>query len=107
VTDWIGHSPHRLLAKNLGLPEKDFDKVPRSELYFARGPIPPGDIPPEHRGPPASPLETHKFRMLAQAPHSVHTGRREWRIGQERFPIARTVSGVILDLDPGGLRELD
>jgi oxalate decarboxylase len=44
--------------------------------------------------------------MLAQAPHSVHSGGREWRVGQERFPISRTITGVILDLDGGGLREL-
>jgi oxalate decarboxylase len=44
--------------------------------------------------------------MLSQAPHSLHTGGREWRIGQERFPISRTVTGVILDLNRGGLREL-
>jgi len=106
VTDWIGHAPHPLLAKNFGLAEKAFDKFPASELYFAKGPQPPAEVPPEHRGPPASPPATHKFRMLAQAPHSLHAGGREWRVGQERFPISRTVTGVILDLNPGGLREL-
>lgn len=106
VTDWIGHAPHRLLAKNFGLPESAFDQFPKSEVYFARGPVPPAEVPPEHRGAPASAPETHKFRMLTQAPHSLHTGGREWRIGQERFPISRTVTGVVLDLFPGGLREL-
>ena len=53
-----------------------------------------------------SPPETHKFRMLAQEPHSVHKSGREWRVGADRFPIAKTVTGVILDLEPGGFREL-
>jgi oxalate decarboxylase len=106
VTDWIGHTPGRLLSRNLGLPEADFDKFPRSEVYFARGPVPPDEIPPEHRGAVVSPPETHKFRMLQQAPHALHTGGREWRIGQDRFPISTTVTGVVLDLEPGGLREL-
>ncbi len=44
--------------------------------------------------------------MLAQEPHSVHKGGREWRVGADRFPISKTVTGVILDLEPGGLREL-
>jgi oxalate decarboxylase len=44
--------------------------------------------------------------MLAQEPHSVHKGGREWRVGADRFPISKTVTGVILDLEPEGLREL-
>jgi oxalate decarboxylase len=106
VTDWVGHTPPRLLAKNLGLPAEAFDKFPKSEVYFARGPVPPETIQPEHRQALHAPPDTHKFRMLSQAPHSLHTGGREWRVGQDRFPISKTVTGVILDLNPGGLREL-
>jgi oxalate decarboxylase len=106
VTDWIGHAPHGLLSKNLGLPEEAFDKFPTEEVYFARGPVPPDTIQPEHRQVLDPPPNTHKFRMLAEKPHSLQTGGREWRVGQERFPISKTVTGVILDLDPGGLREL-
>ena len=106
VTDWIGHAPHALLAKNLGLPEEDFDKFPKEEVYFARGPVPPDAIQPEHRKVLDPPPNTHKFRMLAEKPHSLQSGGREWRIGQDRFPISTTVTGVILELDPGGLREL-
>jgi oxalate decarboxylase len=106
VTDWIGHSPHRMLSKNLGLPEEAFDKFPTEEVYFARGPVPPDTIQPEHRQVLDPPPNTHKFRMLAEKPHSLQTGGREWRVGQDRFPISKTVTGVILDLNPGGLREL-
>lgn len=106
VTDWIGHSPHKLLAKNLGLPEEEFDKFPKNEVYFARGPVPPEQIQPEHRQVLDPPALSHKFRMLAEQPHSLHTGGREWRVGQDRFAISKTITGVILDLNPGGLREL-
>jgi oxalate decarboxylase len=44
--------------------------------------------------------------MLAEPPHSVHNGGREWRLDSTKFPIARTVTGVVLDLDPGALRTL-
>lgn len=106
VTDWIGHAPPRLLAKNLGLAAEAFARFPKGEVYFARGPVPPEEVQPEHRGPLSSPAETHKYRMMAQAPHSVHAGGREWRVGQDRFPVSKTITGVILDLNPGGLREL-
>src|SRR4029078_12899342 len=44
--------------------------------------------------------------MLAEPPHSVHKVGRDWRVDSTRFPIATTITGVVLDLDPGGLREL-
>ena len=106
ITDWIGHTSKHLLAKNFGLPESAFEGFPKDEVYFARGPIPCETIPPNHQGPLTSPPDTHQYRMLAQEPHSIHKGGREWRVGADRFPISKTVTGVILDLEPGGLREL-
>src|SRR5436305_14227779 len=41
ITDWIGHTPKPLLAKNFGLPESAFDRIPTKESYFARGAAPP------------------------------------------------------------------
>ena len=105
ITDWIGHTPKALLAKNFGLPESAFDTFPKQEVYFARGAIPPEK--------PAAPLqgwklppETHKYRLLSQAPYRVYNGGREWRVDAGRFPISSTITGVVLDLDPGALREL-
>ncbi len=106
ITDWIGHVPKPLLAKNFGVPESAFDGFPKEEVYFARGAVPPDQTPENLQGPRVSPPETHKFRMLAGAPHAVFRGGREWRIDSTRFPISTTVTGVILDLEPGALREL-
>jgi oxalate decarboxylase len=36
----------------------------------------------------------------------VFKGGREWRVDSTRFPISTTMTGVILDLEPGALREL-
>ena len=46
ITDWLGHTPKALLAKNFGVPESAFDGFPKDEVYFARGPVPPETIPP-------------------------------------------------------------
>ena len=45
ITDWLGHTPRSLLAKNFGLPESSFDGFPKEEVYFARGKVPPERIP--------------------------------------------------------------
>lgn len=106
ITDWIGHSPHELLAKNLGLPQAAFESFPQQEVYFTHGPIPPETPPLPHRGELRQPTSTHKYRLLAQAPYSIHKGGTEWRVGAEQFPISTTMTGVVLDLNPGALREL-
>jgi oxalate decarboxylase len=106
ITDWIGHTPKALLAKSFDLPESAFDGFAKEEVYFARGALPSEEIPANLQGKMTSPPDSHKFRMLAQDPHSIHKGGREWRVGSDRFPIAKTITGVILDLEPGGLREL-
>jgi oxalate decarboxylase len=106
ITDWIGHAPRALLAKNFGLPADDFDGFPKAEVYFARGEVPSDRPAPPHQGRPRLPPLTHKYRLLEQEPHSVHKGGREWRVGADRFPISQTITGVVLDLEPGGLREL-
>jgi oxalate decarboxylase len=105
ITDWVGHTPKPLLSKNFGLPEQAFESFPRQEVYFARGALPPAE--------PAVPLqgwklppETHKYRLLAQQPQGTFQGGREWRVDASRFPIAKTITGVVLDLDPGALRTL-
>ncbi len=105
ITDWLGHVPKALLAKNFGLPESAFDGFPKEEVYFARGALPPKEPAVPLQGLKLPPL-THKYRLLAQTPHRIYKGGREWRVDSKTFPISKTVTGVILDLDPGALREL-
>jgi oxalate decarboxylase len=105
ITDWIGHIPKPLLAKNLGVPEAAFDGFPKEEVYFARGKLPPAEPSVPLQGWQLPP-ETHRYRLLAQPPHGTFQGGREWRVDSSRFPISRTITGVVLDLDPGALRTL-
>lgn len=105
ITDWIGHTPNPLLAKNFGLPAEAFDSFPTEEVYFARGPVVHEEPAPPLAGWKLPPL-THKYRMLAQPPHREFAGGREWRVDSTHFPISTTVAGVVLDLDAGALREL-
>jgi oxalate decarboxylase len=105
ITDWLGHASKELLAKNFGQPVATFEGIPTKEAYFVRGRVPPADALPL-QGALTSPPSTHKYRLLAQEPHSIHKFGREWRVGANRFPISETMTGVVLDLNAGGLREL-
>lgn len=106
ITDWLGHAPKELLAKNFGLSADAFVGIPAGEVYFTHGSKPPASPAAPLQGPDRVCVTRHKYRLLAEAPHSVHHGGREWRLGADKFPISQTMTGVVLDLEPGALREL-
>src|SRR5437763_2803269 len=62
ITDWIGHTPKALLAKNFGVPEATFDGFPKKEVYFAKGELPPRKPSAPLGGWKLPPL-THKYRL--------------------------------------------
>jgi oxalate decarboxylase len=105
ITDWIGHTAKPLLAKNFGLPASTFDGFPKKEMYFARGDLPPTDAAVPLGGTHSGP-RTHKYRLLADEPRVNNKGGRLWVVDSEKFPISKTITGAVLELDPGALREL-
>lgn len=105
ITDWIGHAPKELLAKNFGVPASTFDAFPKEEVYFAKGKLPPAVPAAPLQGWKTPPL-THKYRMLSRKPFEVFDGGREWRVDGSQFPISTTMTGVVLEMDAGALREL-
>jgi oxalate decarboxylase len=105
VSDWLGHVPADLLAKNLGVAADTFRNFPKQEVYFARGPVPPepAAAPVGGRRPP--PL-SHRHALTSREPIATFAGGREWRVEAKDFPIAETMTGVVFELEPGALREL-
>src|SRR3989440_723492 len=99
ISDWIGVTPKALVAKNLGVPESALEGFPKKEVYFARGAVPPAKPSVPLQGWKLPP-ETHKYRLLAQPPHATYHGGPEWRGDSLCFPIAKTITGVVIDLDP-------
>ena len=71
ITDWVGHTPKALLAKNFGVPEETFSGFPTKEVYFARGAVPPEK--------PATPLHGDAAARNAQVSIAQRTAppRRE------------------------------
>jgi oxalate decarboxylase len=105
ITDWLGQTPPDVLAKNLGLPRDVLGKLPTEELFIPQGRIPPeSPAPPPQKLQKSSPL-THRFALMAQ-PASRFAGGEERRVSSKEFPVSKTITGVILDLKPGALREL-
>jgi oxalate decarboxylase len=105
ITDWLAHTPPEVLAKNFGAPAAAFKSFPQREVYIAKGPVPPA-LPrdPAPGSLNAGPL-THRYRLLAQRAETYAGGTMRL-VSEREFPISTTMTGALLRIKPGGLREL-
>jgi oxalate decarboxylase len=105
ITDWVSLTPPRVAARNLGLPESVVTGLPKGELYIGKGKIPP--VVPEamRNGISDTNQLSHKFRLGELKP-ILFPGGQERIVSSVEFPIQTTVTGVLMDLKPGALREM-
>jgi oxalate decarboxylase len=104
ITDWLAQTPTSVLARNLGLPESAIAGFPKEELFIPQGHVPGPSDGMHQKMQKMSPL-THRFPLMAQ-PAARWPGGEERRASAKEFPVSKTITGVILDLQPGALREL-
>ncbi len=105
LTDWVGHTPPEVLAKNFGVPASMFAKFPQEEVYIVPGKVPP-PLPRDWPGGSqrSGPL-THKFSLDAQQPRKFKGG--EFRLATVNdFPISTTMMGATMTIHPGAIRAL-
>jgi oxalate decarboxylase len=105
LSDWFKHTPKEVLSKNFGVPEAAYAHLPDpSELYIfnakAPGPLESDKIA---GATPVSPTFSHK--MLAQQPIKTKSGTV--RITDTSvFPASKTISAALVEVEPGGMREM-
>jgi oxalate decarboxylase len=103
--DWFKHTPNDVLAKNFGAPVSLFGQTPDpSQLYIFPAPVP-GPLASDQF--PESPQVAQRMshRMMAQQPIGSKSGTV--RITDTSvFPASKTISAALVEVEPGGLREL-
>jgi oxalate decarboxylase len=105
ITDWVGHTPPEVLAKNFGVPAATFANFPKREVYIAKGPVPP-PLPADPAPGTLNPgTLTHRYRLLAQRPETYPGGTNRL-VSQREFPISTTITGALMRIKAGGMREL-
>jgi oxalate decarboxylase len=107
LTDWLAHVPKEVLAKNFGVPQSTFDKVPKHELFIFQSQLP-GPLQAE-RAQAAEGTSvvkpTFSFRPKDMKPTKVQPGGEVKIIDSNNFPVT-PIAAAIVTLKPGGLREL-
>jgi oxalate decarboxylase len=108
VSDWLAQTPKEIVAKNLNLPPEELTDLPTGEVYIALGPVPPmlPVAPVSGPGTVLAPPLTHKYQLSSQKPF-VRSSHGEVRLASAaEFPISTTMTGALMRLNRGGLREL-
>jgi oxalate decarboxylase len=105
ISDWFKHVPNDVLAKNFGVPASLFGHTPDpSELYIFPAPVP-GPLGSDKIAGVAPVPESFSHRMLAQQPIKSKSGTV--RITDTTvFPASKTISAALVEVEPGGMREL-
>jgi oxalate decarboxylase len=105
VSDWFKHTPPDVLAKNFGVPASTFANVPDpGELYIFSAPVP-GALASDKIAGATEVPRSFSHRMTAQTP--IRTKSGTVRITDSKvFPISKTIAAALIEVEPGGLREM-
>jgi oxalate decarboxylase len=105
ISDWFKHTPPEVLAKNFGVPASAFDKVMDPSLGYIF-PLPvPGPLNSEQIAGATSVPNSFSHKMLAQEPIKTRSGTV--RITDSKnFPASVTIAAALVEVEPGGLREM-
>jgi oxalate decarboxylase len=108
LSDWMAHTPKDVLAKNFGVPQSSFAKLPAKELFIFQSAVP-GSLEADQKaaaGKRGLSAQDFSFRTL-QSPPTKRTKGGEVRIIDSRtFKAATNISAAIVTVKPGGIREL-
>jgi oxalate decarboxylase len=104
LSDWMAHTPKEVLAKNFGVPVSAFDRIPQKDLWIFQAKVP-GPLAKDRVAGAGPVPTTFSHRMLAQEP--IRSPGGTVRITDSSvFPASKTIAAALVEVEPGGMREL-
>jgi oxalate decarboxylase len=105
ITDWFKHTPNEVLAKNFGISATLFGQTPDpSERYIFPAPVP-GSLGSDKIAGATPVPQPLSHRMLQQQP--IRTKSGTVRITDSSvFPASKNIAAALVEVEPGGMREL-
>ena len=104
VTELFAHTPKEVLAKNFGVPESAFDGIPAGQKYIFRLPVP-GPLEDARKELGAVNFTSkYVFRASKESKNKFEGGATQV-VDNVNFP-ATDLAALIIDLEPGGMREI-
>lgn len=105
LSDWLAHTPKEVLSANFGVPESAFNHIPNEQVYIYQDNVP-GSLESQKVQSPYGTIPlSFTHRLLAQPP--IRTSGGSVRIvDSSNFPISKTIAAALVEVEPGGMREL-
>jgi oxalate decarboxylase len=104
ITEFMAHMPPSVVAKNFGIGAEHFANIPKSEKYIFRMPVP-GALDAVRKQLPDSPPPLPFTWHASDHPPAAYPGGSIKVIDAKEFP-ETSLSALVIELEPGGLREL-
>ena len=107
LSDWFAHTPKEVLAKNFGVAESVFDKVPKEKLYIFQSELPRPLAEEQKQAAEGTGAIEEKFvfRPAAMKPTKATAGGEVKIVDKKIFPVT-DIAAAIVRVKPGGMREL-
>jgi len=105
ITDWFAHTPKDVLAKNFGVAESTFDSIPSGEKYIYQGEVPGSIAEEEVKDTNGEVPNPFSFGIKDQEPVES-SGGKAWIADSTNFKASKTVAAVLVEVEPGGIREM-
>jgi oxalate decarboxylase len=105
ISDWFKHTPNEVLGKNFGVSPSFFGHTPDpSQRYMFSAPVP-GPLSADKIAGATPVPQSFSHRLLAQPP--IKTKGGQVRISDSsNFAVSTTIASALVEVEPGGMREL-
>jgi oxalate decarboxylase len=106
ITDWFNHTPREVLTKNFSQPKSTFAHVPpESKRYIFNGKVPGPLSSDQVHSPAGTAPNPFAYRLSRQQPIECPAGRVRI-VDSSNFHVSTTIAAALVEVDPGGMREL-
>ena len=106
ICDWFDHTPRRVLAKNFELPESTFAHLPSEQERYIFPGVVPGPLGSDAVRSPAGTVPGKLTYGLSRQKPITCPGGRVRIVDSSNFPASASIAAALVEVDPGGMREL-
>ncbi len=105
LSELFFRTPKEALAKNFGVAESAFDRIPKEQLFIFQAP-PPLPLDQDKVHDPRGGVPKDMVFHLLQMPRRTSPGGNVRIADATNFPISTEVAAALVEIEPGRMREL-